>query len=221
MHDGARPALVHVQRVIAFLALFSGIALVLNILFQVDLRVGLVGMAAILGSIFAFTMRRAGPEGRRAIFRTIGYGAVAGLIGTLAYDVARVVMTTIDPSPIAPFEAVFRFGQLLVGSATRDAAVTLSGAAFHILNGTAFGVAFALAVVGRGTITLRRVVVLGTAWGMFLEAFQATLYPDWLGIRYLSEFLTITALGHVVYGTTMGASSRALLRRAWQEGGND
>ena len=210
-------SLVDARRLVAFLALFSGIALLLNILFQVDLRVGLLGMAVVIGATFAFTMRRAGAEGRRAILRTIGYGAVAGVVGTLAYDVARVAMTTIDPSPYKPFEAIIKFGQLLTGSSARDATVTLAGSLFHLLNGTAFGVAFALAVVGKGRISLPRVTVLGSAWGMFLEAFQATLYPDWLGIRYLNEFLTISALGHVVYGTTMGTTARGLLRRAWRE----
>lgn len=221
MEGRSRLGFLDVRRLVAFLALFSGLALLLNILFQVDLRVGLVGMTTILGAIFVFAMQRAGPGGRRAMWLTIGYGAVAGVIGTLAYDIARLVLVAIDPSPYRPFEAIIKFGQLLVGSPGRDAAVILAGSLFHILNGTAFGVAFALAVVGRGHISVPKVALLGTAWGMFLEAFQATLYPGWLGIRYLTEFLTISALGHVVYGTTMATLARSFIRRAWKEEADD
>ena len=50
-------------------------------------------------------------------------------------------------------------------------------------------------------------------WGLFLETFQLTLYPGWLDIRTYSEFATISALSHVVYGATLGLLARAILPR--------
>lgn len=204
--------------VFAFLALFSGIALLLNILLNVDLRLGLAVMAASVVVAIAFTMRRVGTPARRAILRTLAYGAVAGVLGTLAYDVARTLLSMLDPSPYRPFEAIIRFGQLLLGSQARDGGVILAGALFHTLNGACFGVAFTFAFARGGNISVPRVVLLGIAWGMFLEAFQMALYPNWLGIQYLGEFLTISALGHVAYGGTMGPVARGLLRRSRMNG---
>lgn len=198
----------------AFLALFSGMALLLNIVLNVDLRLGLAVMTTAFVVAVAFTWRRAGTTARRAIMRTLAFGAVAGVLGTLAYDIARTLLAMLDPSPYQPFEAIMRFGQLLLGSQARDGGVILAGALFHLLNGACFGVAFTFAFARGGNITLPRVVLLGIAWGMFLEAFQMALYPNWLGIQYLGEFLTISALGHVAYGGTMGPVARGLLRRS-------
>jgi hypothetical protein len=60
----------------------------------------------------------------------------------------------------------------------------------------------------------RRGVPGGIAWGVFLEAFQLTLFPGWLDIRAYREFVQISALSHIVYGATLGF----LCKRAWQTG---
>ena len=44
--------------------------------------------------------------------------------------------------------------------------------------------------------------------GLFLEAFQLTLYPDWLGIRFVDEFVRISALSHIAYGASLGLIAR-------------
>ena len=48
----------------------------------------------------------------------------------------------------------------------------------------------------------------GALWGLFLEAFQLTLYPDWLGIRFVDEFVRISALSHLAYGASLGLIAR-------------
>jgi hypothetical protein len=203
----ARPAL-------GFLALFSGIALLLNILFRVDLRIGLAMMALVVIGGIATVVRRAPTDQRRSIIRTIGYGAVAGVLATLAYDAVRVVLAEFDPSPYRPYEAIMRFGQLLLASQAADAAVLLVGGLYHVLNGSTFGIAFMLLFARDGHIELPRIAVLGTAWGLFLEVFQLALYPNWLGIRYLNEFVSISATGHIAYGLTLALVGRWFLRRA-------
>jgi hypothetical protein len=44
----------------------------------------------------------------------------------------------------------------------------------------------------------------GALWGIALELCMATLYPSWLRIQMLSEFLEVSAVGHVVYGSVLG-----------------
>ncbi len=200
--------------VIPFLAMFSGAALLLNIILNINLGIGLVVITAGVGAAFLFTLRRAGTSGRRTIARTLMFGAVSGVVGTLAYDTARTLLAMVDGSSYQPFEAIIRFGQLLLGTGARDGGVVLAGALFHVLNGASFGVAFAFAFARGGDVSLRRIVLLGMAWGMFLEVFQILLYPQWLGIKYVREFVTISALGHLAYGGTMGPLVRALLRRS-------
>jgi hypothetical protein len=200
--------------ILGFLALFSGIALLLNILLNVDLRLGLGVLAAIMIGALILVTRGVGVEERQRNSRTIGYGLVAGILATLAYDLARTLLAEIDPSLYRPFEAITRFGQLLLGSEARDAGVVLAGGLYHVLNGTTFGVAWMFLFARDGRISVTRAVLLGSGWGLFLEMFQLVLYPDWLGIRYFSEFVSISASGHVVYGVTLGLVGPALLRRA-------
>lgn len=210
---------VGARGVLGFVALFSGMAVLLNILLNVDLRLGLAVTTLGLVATVTYILRRAGATGRRWILRTFGYGLVAGVLATLAYDVARTLLAEVGGSPYRPFEAIVKFGQLLTGSQARDGTVILAGGLFHALNGASFGVAFTFVVIRDGTIGIRRAVLFGAGWGMFLEAFQLSLYPNWLGIQYFTEFLTISALGHLAYGSTLGPVARYLIRRSWRNEG--
>jgi len=69
--------------------------------------------------------------------------------------------------------------------------------AYHVCNGTFFGVAY--------TLVFRRPTWwTGALWGIGLELCMATLYPSWLRIVMLREFLEVSAIGHVVYGSVLG-----------------
>jgi hypothetical protein len=195
-----------------FLAMFSGIALLIYILAGVSLVLALAitGGAMVAGFIFVMVMSSA--DERRRIVRTIVVAAGAGLIATVAYDASKSVLSQLDPSPYNPFEVIRIFGGLLVGQDANPTLILVAGAAFHLLNGTAFGVAYAFLFARGGDTSWARAVATGVGWGLFLETFQLTLYPGWLDIRLYAEFATISALGHVVYGATLGATARTLLR---------
>ena len=92
----------------------------------------------------------------------------------------------------------------------------LAGIAFHLLNGTTFGVAYVFLFARHGSFSTRRAIVTGLTWGLFLEMFQITLYPGWLDVRAYTEFAAISFLGHVVYGFTLGVVARAGLQK-WSE----
>jgi hypothetical protein len=192
--------------------MFSGIALLIYILAGVSLVLALAlsTSAMVAGLVFVMVMSSAAE--RRRIVRTILVAAGAGFIATLAYDASKSVLSQLDPSPYNPFEVIRIFGSLLVGQDADPTLIVIAGAAFHLLNGTAFGIAYAFLFARGGDTTWRRALVTGVGWGLFLETFQLTLYPGWLDIRLYAEFATISALGHLVYGATLGAMARKLLR---------
>jgi hypothetical protein len=194
-------------------ALFSGIALLANILIGISLPVGLLSSAAVLGGMLFLVVSRADAMDRRHALGVARAGAVIGLVATVVYDVVRAGLSQLDPSPFDPFGALRIFGSLLLGSSASSGAIMAAGAALHFVNGTCFGLAYC-ALFGRdGQRSLSSALVTGTSWGLFLELFQATLYPDWLRVAALQEFYLISFLGHVAFGLTVGFMSRRLLRR--------
>ena len=133
-------------------------------------------------------------------------GLLSGIAATITYDVSKYLLSQLDPTPFNPFEALRAFGVALIGREAPEAAIFAVGTAFHALNGTAFGVAFCM-------LFRQPNIVLGIAWGLFLELFQLSLYPGWLSIRFYDEFVQVSALGHVVYGATLGWLCARGLRR--------
>lgn len=200
-------------RLIGLFALFSGVALLMQIVGKVNLALALAGTAMLTVVGVGFSVRRQPPEVRRWTLRTALVGAGIGLVATVAYDVTKAILSQLDPSPYNPFEALRIFGQLLLGTDATTPDVYVAGALFHFLNGTAFAVAYTFLFGRDGATTVRRAVLTGIGWGVFLEIFQLTLYPGWLSIQFYTEFATISALSHLVYGATVGLLARAGLRR--------
>ena len=58
---------------------------------------------------------------------------------------------------------------------------------------------------------------MGLAWAAVLELFMVSLYPGWLGLKPLDEFLSVSIFGHIVYGTVLGS----VARRGLQEQSSD
>lgn len=194
---------------ISFFVMFSGIALLINILAGVNLLLALTVTAGTMVIGLIAVLARSTPDERRRIMRTILVAAAAGFLATIAYDVSKSVLSQLDPSPYNPFEAIRIFGTLIVGPTASQGVIFFAGAAFHMLNGTAFGVAYGFLFARGGNTTWRRALATGVGWALFLETFQLALYPGWLDIRFYAEFATISALGHVVYGTALGALVRS------------
>lgn len=202
------PVTYRAQLALFACALFSGVALVSHITTGISLPVALATLAAIVAATSAFVWRRTPPLQRVVLKRLVTTGARAGAVATIAYDSSKFVLSKLDPTPYNPFEMMRIFGALLTGS-TSQAIVLPAGVAYHLLNGTAFGVAFCILFGTRG-------VVAGIAWGLGLEFFQVALYPGWLGINMYREFVQFSVLGHVAYGIVLGTMCRRSLvpRRA-------
>lgn len=194
-------------------ALFSGAALLGNILFGFSLPLGLVLVGGAAAAVVAVALSRMPPHERRRVGGIVLAGIAAGLFATVCYDATKWALSQLDPSPYNPFEATRVFGILLLGDRAAEVSLQVAGVGLHLLNGTAFGVAFTVLFGREGRLSPPAALAWGIGWGLFLELFQITLYPGWLDIRAYREFATISALSHVVYGATLGLLARAALRR--------
>jgi hypothetical protein len=188
------------------LPMAGGAGLVVHILTDVSLPLA-IGVVALLGAgVFGFVLSRMDPAGRRALRRRAGVGLIAGVIGTLAYDAARYGVVALFEMSFKPFHVFHVFGELFIGTNHPEALIFAVGTLYHVSNGTFFGLAY--------TLVLRRPSWwTGALWGVGLELCMAFLYPSWLRIQMLREFLEISAIGHVVYGSTLGVVAAIGIRR--------
>ncbi len=161
-----------------------------------------------LGGLGLLIRLRGSAGQRRTIRRLLLAGIGAGIAGTLAYDCTRWLLVAALQYDISPFGAFPALGQgLLGGTQVQEAWILVTlGAGYHVLNGLGFAVAYS-ALFGR------RGPVAGIAFALGLEIAMIGIYPSWLRIQAMSEFLQMSMVGHVAYGATVGAVARALLRR--------
>jgi len=195
-------------------SLGSGAAVLATIVAGVSLQLSLAFAIGLWVAVAVFLWVRTRPEARNGVATGAIAGAIAGFVATVLYDTARWALSHLDPAPYNPYEAVRVFGVLLTGAAADagDVGVMTVGVAYHFLNGTAFGVAYAL-LLARRDAGVVWALATGIAWGVGLELFQLTIYPGWLDIRAYDEFVRVSFLGHVVYGATLGLACHHVLRR--------
>jgi hypothetical protein len=204
--DGPQGGLRRVGWVAApFLA--SGAALLVYIVSGVSLRWTFLGLGLVGAAAFAVVLRRMPAADRRRINRRVGIGAFAGLIATVGYDVVRLGLVEFADLQLRPFEAWRLFGMALTDSGQSGMVVMVAGTLFHLFNGVAFGIAYTLAFGHRGAWA-------GIAWALILEAFMVSVYPGWLGLKALDEFLSVSIAGHLVYGSLLGGLAKSILGRA-------
>lgn len=129
--------------------------------------------------------------------RMLAVGAAAGVVSTAVYDLSRWLLVLAGGLPSSPYAAFPFFGRAIVGPGAPESLVQWVGTGFHFLNGIAFAMAYA---VWLG----RRSWWWGILFGLGLEAFMLAIYPGWLDIRAIGEFTSISVLGHVCYGATLG-----------------
>ena len=199
---------------------FSGLAVITTILTGIPLLLVEAAMVLIPLTFVIVVVRRTPRPIVLEVWRVVRVGLLAGFAASVVYDAARTVLSILDPSPYNPFEAIRLFGLGMVGTDAAPALVFGAGFVIHFLNGTTFGVIYAI-FAGRHVRTLRVALVGGMAWGLTLEFIQSILYPGWLGIPnvVLDEFLVISGLGHLAYGATLGLGVRRLLSRKVNDGG--
>lgn len=179
----------------AFMA--TGAALVVHILVDVPLWLSVLMAVGAAGCVLAVAARRhpgGTVVGRQVLL--VGLGSAAAAL--VAYDATRLVVAELAHFEVGPFEAFKHFGNGLLGrQGPPTTAVWVAGSAFHVVNALAFGIAYTVAAGRKG-------VIAGLVFGLGLELVMLGLYPAWLQIPNLREFTTMSMLGHVAYGVTLG-----------------
>lgn len=186
------------------LFLATGASLLIYVISGVSLLAAVALSGAAVAAVGTYRWRQLLPPERIALRRAVRAGVIAGALATAAYDGFRYVIIEVLQLSFWPFDIFTHFGRALVGAAAPAALVTASGIAFHIANGLCFATFYAVAFGRTG-------VKGGVAWALCLEVMMVSVYPGWLDIKILDEFLQVTFLGHVVYGSVLGYTARRLL----------
>ncbi|HEX8243858.1 MAG TPA: DUF6789 family protein [Longimicrobium sp.] len=193
------------RRILAAAALSTGAALLVFFLTHLSLALALVATGSLAAGSARHVWVRLAPAARREAAHRARAGLLAGALATAAYDGVRFLLVRMGDLSIRPFETFRLFGELLTGSARSSNAALAAGTAYHLANGVAFAVAYALLLGERGW-------AYGLAWAMGLEVLMVTFYPGWLHLKALPEFLGVSILGHVAYGVVLGSCARRAIR---------
>jgi hypothetical protein len=181
----------------------SGASLVVHIL--TDALLPAVLAALLIGGAVLLNQATSDPAVRARVVPLLRAGLIGGLVSTAVYDVARFALMAAFDLHIKPFKALPYFGSALIGVEPHSTASWVAGVAFHITNGICFG-------IGYTVLFGRRNLLWAVGFGLGLEAFMLTLYPDWLQIEAMKEFTQMSVFGHVAYGLSLGLVTNALLR---------
>jgi hypothetical protein len=187
------------------LPLASGAALVVHILAHISLGLALLAAGAIVVIVGGISWKRLTPAARAIVSQRIKVGLLAGVMATLAYDFSRWLVVTLFHATFYPFDVFPIFGYAIAGPNTPHDIATVIGTLYHYTNGLLFAVAYAILFAPRGWWA-------GILWALVLEALMLAIYPGWLHPRAFNEFVSISMVGHVAYGSVLGSFSRQGLK---------
>ncbi len=190
---------------LAALPLVTGAALVVHILAGIVLPLAVGAAFAGSAALVLAAWRGLPAELRTETARRVRIGLVGGIAATLAYDATRLVLVWVAGFRFGPLDTLPIFGRLLIGPDASPGLALGAGVLYHAANGVGFATAFVL-VVRSPT------AVKGVAWAAMLELAMVSLYPGWLRIDLLGEFLGVSVLGHVAYGLVLGGVTAILVR---------
>ena len=193
---------------LAALPLASGAALVVHILSHISLGLALLVASVIVVVIGGFAWTRLTATARDTVEQRIQVGLVAGFLATLAYDSSRWIIVTLFHDTFWPFDVFPIFGYAIAGSSIPHNVATIIGILYHYTNGVLFAIAYTILFAPRGWWA-------GILWALGLEALMLAIYPGWLHPRTFSEFVSVSMLGHIAYGSVLGSFSQQTLQ--WQK----
>jgi len=191
---------------LAALPLASGAALIVHVLTTISLGVALIGAGIIVIGAGTLAWMRLPSMARTEIAQRAKVGLIAGLLATITYDVSRWLIVTVFHDTFMPFHVFPIFGYAIAGTNLNPDVATTIGTLYHYANGVLFAVAYAILLAPCAWW-------IGIFWALGLEALMLSIYPGWLHPSPFEEFVSISMLGHVAYGSVLGICSRRLLAR--------
>ncbi len=133
--------------------------------------------------------------GNAEVAEAIAIGALAGFVGTLLYDIARVPVLMAGRRVFAPIEL---YGLWLLDAPASSRFTHLTGWLYHFSNGITFGIMYALLMRGRHWIwAVAWAFVLETIFVLSPLAYSVALFTD-------SWAVVVAYYGHVAYGIGLG-----------------
>ncbi len=196
-----------VLRLVAVLPLATGAALLVHVLAGISLGLALLGAGVVVALAGVVLWTQLPPLARAELRRRAGAGVVAGLIATLAYDAVRWLLVTLLHWTFWPFDVFPIFGQAIGGTGLTGTQAIIVGTLYHYTNGVMFAVAYTVLF---GTVGWWA----GIFWALGLEALMLSVYPGWLHPKAFGEFVSVSMVGHLAYGTVVGSLTRWWLLRS-------
>lgn len=144
---------------------------------------------------------------RPVTIRRLQVGAIAGVLGLVAYNATRWVVAELLALPNSPFYSIYIFGSLITGEAPDTTAAIVAGWLYHVSNGITFAIMYAL-VAGPARWWF------GLLWGLALETAMLVVYPSSAILRppALASFVVVSLISHAVYGAVIGLVSQRYAR---------
>ena len=196
-----RPKLEFWQVVLGvFLAATSGAAILAHVFLSLPMQftVPFVVMPAVFFLLFLILRHRHLHSKFRIATYLLLVGAIAGLGGTIVYDISRPLVKLIFGFKLNPFVAMPLFGSLMTGKPVDSLAAKISGWVYHFWNGISFGMMFALIRPVGGLLA-------GLLWGLVLQTLMFVTYPRLLGVRMDDPgFVAMGIIGHGLWGVVLG-----------------
>ncbi|HLC49723.1 MAG TPA: hypothetical protein VJI96_05060 [Candidatus Andersenbacteria bacterium] len=190
-------------RIFGALFLASGAALLVHVVGKISLGAALGAGVAMVSAVGCWVWYRADAKERIRLRQLLKVGLVTGVCATIVYDVSRFALIIITGTAFWPFDIFEIFGRGIVGPDHYGWWVSLIGFGYHVLNGIAFGTAYTIWFGRRGPLA-------GVGFALMLELFMVSIYPTWLNIAMIGEFLSVSIFGHIAYGLTLGYMGQRL-----------
>ncbi len=189
------------------LFLSTGYALLIYILSGISFPATLCTILATATIVFALIWRKSKKTGQQGYLKQyLLAGFISGLIATALYDGSRFLLIMLTGIKFWPFDIFTVFGQSVLQTDDRSIGVVITGVFYHFANGTGFAVAYALLFGKKG-------IWAGLLFAFALEFLMVSVYPGWLQMKALDEFLQVSVFGHIVYGISLGYSAKYLLTK--------
>jgi hypothetical protein len=193
--------------ILSALFLSTGYALLIYILSGISFPATLCTILVTAILVFSLLWKKSKQKGANEQIRALLIcGFWSGLAATLLYDASRFLLIWLTGIQFWPFDIFTIFGQSVLQTGAKTAPVIITGIAYHLANGVGFGIAYTILFGSRG-------IWAGLAFAFCLELLMVTVYPGWLGLKALGEFLQVSVFGHIVYGVTLGWLAQYLLSK--------